>query len=470
MSNQLLEEILHPQSIAVVGASESGRGAGFITPLLELGYKGKIYPVNPGYSEVLGIKTYPSLRDIAGSVDYVISAVPASEVMNLLEDCSHKGVKAVHLFTARFGETGRPEAAELEQEVLKKAREKGIRLIGPNCMGVYCPGQGVAFGDGFPKESGPVGLAFQSSYAAQDFVLLASPRGIRFSKVIGYGNALDFNESDFLDYFTQDPETKIILMYVEGVKDGRRFFSLLRQAASTKPVIIIKGGRGQAGARAAASHTGSLAGSMKTWETMVTQTGAVPAQDFDDLIDLAVAFSYLPPITGNRVGVAGGAGGPSVFAADQCEEAGLDVVPLPEEIREDLKNKGNSIWDWIGNPVDMSIGGGAGAGEMLQIMAQNENFDLLIALIGEPHKHGVRRTLSADTFLERYQVKEIKLKPLIAVVSEKSLGINEYEDPDTKALCEIRTQLLANNVPFYPNIRRAARAVRKLIDYYQRRK
>ncbi len=194
MSNQSLEKMLHPQSIAIVGASASGgRGAGFVTPLLELGFKGKIYPVNPKHSEILGIKAYPGLRDIPGSVDYVISAIPATAVLNLLEDCAYKGVKVVHLFTAQFGETGRPEDAELEQEVLKKAREKGIRLLGPNCMGVYNPRQGIAFGDGFPKESGSVGLAFQSSYAAHDFVLLASPRGVRFSKVIGYGNALDLN-------------------------------------------------------------------------------------------------------------------------------------------------------------------------------------------------------------------------------------------------------------------------------------
>jgi len=415
------------------------------------------------------MKAYAGIKDIPGNIDYVISAIPAGAVLNLLEDCSTKGVKVVHLFTAQFGETGRPEEAELEQAVLNKAREKGIRLLGPNCMGVYNPKQGIAFGDGFPKESGSVGLAFQSSYAAHDFVLLASPRGVRFSKVIGYGNALDFNESDFLDYFTQDPETKIILMYVEGPRDGKRFFQSLRRAAAVKPVIIIKGGRGSAGARAAASHTGSLAGPLKTWEAMVTQAGAIPAMDFDELIDLAVTFQFLPAIKGNRVGVAGGAGGPSVLAADQCEEAGLDVVPLPDEIREEMKSNGIPIWDWISNPADMSIavGGAFTAGDMFQMMAVNDNFDLLIALVGEPHIHGVQRRMETEVFLKRFNLQVSKLKPLLVAMPDKSASVSAFSDANFELLCNVRTELINAGIPCYPSIGRAARSVRKLIDYYR---
>ena len=470
MSTHPLEEILHPQSIAVVGASDNpGKRSIFVSPLLEFGFKGKIYPVNPKYSEISGLKAYPSLREIPGSVDYVISAVPASEVLNMLADCSQKGVKCVHLFTARFSETGRQEAAELEQEILKQARKSGIRLIGPNCMGIYYPQQGVSWSDDFPKEPGVAGLAFQSSYAAQDFVHLASPRGIRFSKVIGYGNALDFNESDFLDYLAQDPETKIILMYVEGVKDGKRFFNSLRQAASTKPVIIVKGGRGKAGTRAAASHTASLAGSIRVWETVVTQAGAISAQDLDELIDLAVSFYLLPPIKGRRVGVYSGAGGPSVFAADQCEEAGLDVIPLPTEIREELKSKGIAVWDWIGNPIDGSIMGDVtfSTGDMLQIMARNQNFDLFLTSVSVP-RHSEQLETSVDAHLEPYKLINNTLKPLLAVVAERNQAINDYDN--WKLTCEVKTKLIAANIPFYPTLGRAARAARKLIDYYQKRK
>ena len=171
MSTHTLEEILHPQSIAVVGASGSGgRGAGFITPLLDFGFKGKIYPVNPKYSEVLGMKAYPTIKDIPDTVDFVISAVPAPQVLKVLEDCSQKGVKGIHLYTARFSETGRQDAIELEQEVLEKAKKWGIRIIGPNCMGVYYPQQGLSWSSDFPKEVGTVGLASQSGQAAMEII------------------------------------------------------------------------------------------------------------------------------------------------------------------------------------------------------------------------------------------------------------------------------------------------------------
>jgi acyl-CoA synthetase (NDP forming) len=474
MSTHPLEEILHPQSIAVVGASDnpSAAGYGFTKFLLEHEFKGKIYPVNPKYSEILGIKVYPSLRDIPGSVDYVISCIPASEVLNMLEGCSQKGVKAVHLFTARFSETGHREAAELEQEILKQARKWGIRIIGPNCRGVYYPRQGISFSYDFPKEPGSVGLVSQSGGASAIFVQLASERGVRFSKAISYGNALDLNECDYLDYFSQDPETKIILMYVEGVRDGKRFFNSLRQAASTKPVIIIKGGRGKAGVRATASHTASLAGSMEIWETAVTQAGAISAQIFDEMADLAVSFYFLPPILGLRVGIGGGGGGANVLAGDQCEEAGLDVIPLPAEIREELKSNNIPIWDWIGNPVDMSIMAGSGitGSNMLQMMARNQNFDLLIVNITEGAPSTKEELISRlRNEVESYiKVKEESSKPVLVVVEEKSLGVDDY-DIWVRELSATRTKLLAVNTPLYPSIGRAARAARKLIDYYQKR-
>ena len=474
MLTHTLEEILHPKSIAVVGASAtpSARGYGYTRHLLDYGYRGKIYPVNPKYPEILGIKVYPSIKEIPGPVDYVISTVPASAVLDMFEDCSQKEVKGIHLFTGRFGETGRQEGAELEQEVLKQAKKRGIRIIGPNCLGVYHPREGISYTYDLPKEPGLAGLAFQSGGGTTSFINRASLRGVRFSKAISYGNALDLNECDYLEYFAQDPETKIIVMYVEGVRDGKRFFNSLRQAASTKPVIIIKGGRGKAGARATASHTASLAGSTEVWEAAVTQAGAVSAQNFDEMADLAVSFYFLPPIKGPRVGIAGGGGGASVLAGDQYEEAGLDVIPLPAEIREELKSNNIPIWDWIGNPVDMSIMAGSGitGSNMLQMMARNQNFDLLIVNITEGAPSTKEEMISRlRVEVESYiKTKEEGSKPLLVVVEEKSLGADDY-DIWVQELSTTRTKLLAVNTPLYPSIGRAAGAVRKLIDYYQRR-
>ena len=477
MSTHPLEEILHPQSIAVVGASgDSGsrwRGD-FVTPLLELGFKGKIYPVNPKYPEIHGLKAYPSIRDIPGPVDYVISSVPARQVLTILEDCSYKRVKAAHLFTARFSETGRQEAAELEREVLKQARKGDIRLIGPNCMGVYYPRHGISWSEGLPKESGGAGLASQSGNVAGDIVQIASLRGVYFSKAISYGNALDLTESDFLDYLSQDQETKIIMMYIEGVKDGRRFFDTLRRTTRIKPVIITKGGRGESGTRAVTSHTASLAGSMKIWDTAIAQAGAIPAENFEEMIDLATAFNFLPPIRGRRVGVVGGGGGAGVLSADQCEEAGLDVIPLPTEIREELRRQGNSIWDWIGNPTDSSISGETAfsAGDMLQMMDRNQNFDILIGIMGEGTPAGkeailARRRGDVKSYVK---VKKKISKPLLVMVEEKSLGTKDYNNWRWRVMSEARAKLIASGIPTYPTMARTASTARKLVEYYQRRK
>ena len=465
-----LEEILNPQSIAVVGASgnPNARGFDFIQPLLKFGYKGKLYPVNPKYSEVLGLKAYPSIKEIPGFVDYVISCVPASAVLDLLADCSQKGVKAVHLYTARFSETGRRDAAELEQEILRQARKDGIRLIGPNCIGVYYPGKGLSFDHTFPRESGPVGVASQSGGAARNLVYLATMRGIRFSKVISYGNALDFNESDFLDYFSEDPETEIIVMYIEGVKDGRRFFQSLRNAASAKPVIIIKGGRGKSGARTIASHTASLASSMTTWETLVAQAGAVSAKSLEETIDTAVAFTFLPPISGRSVGIAGGGGGDSVLGADQCEEAGFDVIPLPEDMRAEIKRNGFPIWDWIGNPADMSITGDANFGvkDMIKMMGEHPAFDLLIVNLKLSHRKA-QQQISADEYLSYYGLTRKGLKPMISVVEERSMGIEEFDGWARGVTAAIKANMIALGIPFYPNMARAIGIARELVKYYK---
>ncbi|MBW2091157.1 MAG: CoA-binding protein, partial [Deltaproteobacteria bacterium] len=389
MSKHPLEEILHPRSIAVIGASGNKNVPGyqFTASLLIYGFKGKVYPVNPKYTEIAGLKAYPDIRDIPDTVDYVISCVPASQVLNLVKGCVRKEVKALHLFTARFSETGRKDAAELEREILREAQKGGVRIIGPNCMGLYYPDMGISFSDAMPQKSGSVGLVSQSGQLAEELGRYAAMRGVYFSKAISYGNALDLNECDFLDYLARDPETRVILMYVEGVRDGKRFFSSLCNAASTKPVIILKGGRGQSGTRAAASHTASLAGSQKVLDALVVQAGAVSARNFEEMIDLAAAFNFLPPVSGFNVGVAGGGGGASVLAADQCEESGLEVIPLPQEIRDELKSKGSGIWDWIGNPADMSIRDNRdfGPGNILELMAANDNFHLLIAIMSDPH-------------------------------------------------------------------------------------
>jgi len=265
-------------------------------------------------------------------------------------------------------------------------------------------------------------------------------------------------------------------VYVEGPRDGRRFFEVLRRAARTKPVIVIKGGRSRAGTRAVASHTASLAGSRETWEAMVRQAGAVSAANLDEMADLAVAFLFLPEVRGLRVGVAGGGGGPSVLSADECEEAGLEVVALPREIRQELKERGVDIWDWLGNPVDVSIIGGFGVNdiEMLKLMAGHESFDLLIGLVNE----GVMFTLSQREGAEMRlkmavdgyrHLKEATTKPLLAVLGDDTCLAEDYAGWQAQVMSQTRSRLIESGIAFFPTIGRAARAARKVYEYYRTR-
>jgi len=474
-----LETAFHPRSIAVVGASGnlSSMGHRFVLHLVNYGYRGRIYPVTPHWSEVLGFKAYAALKDIPGPVDYVICCLPASKVPALLTECPQKGVKVVHLFTARFSETGREDAAKLEIELLRQAREVDIRLLGPNCIGIYYPKEGISFGYDFPTEPGKVGMVLQSGGAATEFVHYASLRGIRFSKVISYGNALDLNEADFLEYLCQDHETEIIASYIEGIKDGRRFLSALSRAALSKPVIILKAGRGSAGARAAASHTAALAGSLRTWETAIRQAGAIQARTLEEMMDLVVSFYFLPPILGTRVGIAGGGGGTSVLSADQWEEAGFSVVPLPPQIEEEIKKTLPELWwGWIGNPVDVSIFPAElfatnPGGNILGMMAQSPHFDLLIAniTVGGPFSPTEFAAIVKREVEDIIDIKRKGTKPLAVVLNGGTLDIKDFDDLRWRCLAEQKANLIAAKIPVYSSAGQAANALIRLVNYYQRK-
>lgn len=463
-----LEKILHPRSIAIVGASPRGRGGRFLSPLQELGYKGNIYPVNPKYPEIMGLKAYARVTDISGPVDYVISSVPSTQALGLIKDCAAKGVKCVHLYTARFGETGRQDAVDLEQEILAAARKGGVRIIGPNCLGLYYPAEGIAFNTGMPRESGTVGVASQSGGALMDIVGSSAQRGLRFSKAISYGNALDFNECDYLEYLTGDPQTKLILMYIEGVRDGKRFVDTLKKATAVKPVIILKGGRGSAGTRATASHTASMAGSREMWQAVVDQTGIATALDFEELVDIAVALNYLPPETGRKIGVIGGSGGTSVLAADICEEAGLNVIPIPQDIRDTLKKEGSAIWDWISNPVDFSIAMGdrSNVFGIAALMGKHPEFQLLMSFMPGPWHPG-KGPFDVDRHMQ-LSPHHITDKPIVIVFGNRPRGKGRKEDELDSLSAQIQQRLIEAKLPTYPSVTRAANAVGKMISCYEK--
>ncbi len=381
-----LDYIFHPRSVAIAGlkprdvATKPGAGGmslNFLYALQYMPFRGPIYVINPGYQEVEGVKCYPSVTQIDGPVDHVISCVPAQFVSQLVDDCIAKGVRSLHFFTAGFKETGDREKAALESQLVAKAKEAGMRIIGPNCMGIYCPSSGLAFFPNFPRESGPVAFISQSGSHASDVVYHSSPRGVFFSKVVSYGNASDLDEAELLDYLAEDPETAIIATYIEGVKDGRRFFQALKKAAAAKPVIVHKGGRTEGGNRGAFSHTGSLAGSAQTFEAACRQAGAITVKSVAEMADLLVAFRFMKAPSGRGVAIVGGGGGPSVSAADEVNEADLLVPELPEAAQDEMRKYTPPAGTSLRNPVD-GAPPGSGERDTFQIVATAENIDLLL--------------------------------------------------------------------------------------------
>jgi len=356
-----LDFIFNPRSVAIVGVSAnteaiSPKGAGtYVETFLNSGFAGPIYPINHKGGDIRGLKVYLNVKDVPGLLDYVVCCIPARSVPQLIKDCAAKGVKVVQFFTSGFSESLTDEGRELQSEIVGLAREGGVRLIGPNCMGVYCPRTGVSFAPDFPRESGKVGYVCQSGGNAHFGVRYAVQRGVRFSKVVAYGNACDVDESDLLEYLITDPETEIIAVYVEGVKDGNRFVKALNQAAAAKPVIVFKGGRTEAGARAAASHTGALAGATRVWDGLLRQSGVVTVNSVEEMVDLLVTFLYLPVPKGRRLGTFGISGGATVVASDVYNSAGFVLPHLPLEVQQKLRglveNEAGLSFD---NPVDIS--------------------------------------------------------------------------------------------------------------------
>lgn len=342
MSAPDLKYLFQPRSVAIVGASkdEMKSGGMFISSLLKDGYRGTIYPVNPRESEVMSLKCYPGIAEVPGEIDLAVVAIPARNTPQAIAECARKGVKFAIVHAAGFGELGN-EGKKLEQEMVEIARNGGVRIIGPNCMGLFSPAakiNTISAHTRMPMEPGGVAFVGQSGWACENMVLLGTERGLRFKGVVSIGNQSDLTIEDFLEFFGADPETKVICFYIEGLKQPGRFFKLAEKISPQKPIIVWKGGSSEAGARAALSHTGSLAGSYAIFEAASQQKGVVLARGLEELLDLAAAFSapYLPG--GREVGLLIEAGGGAVASSDACTAAGLKVSPLPDAIQRKLRD------------------------------------------------------------------------------------------------------------------------------------
>ena len=467
MNYSKLDPLFHPTSMAVVGASSDFLGSFQMNIFLEYGFQGEVHPVNIVGSEVLGHRVYRSVKDIPGPVDYAFVQVPARAAVQVVRDCAAKGVKLVTLFTAGFGESENEWGKGLEDELVNLSLQGGVRLLGPNCMGVYCPGAHLSWALDFPQKSGPVGAFCQSGGNANQLVRAGAYQGICFSKVISYGNALDINEIDLMEYFAGDPETKIVIAYIEGVKDGQRFLDALKRVAQAKPVIVLKGGQTEAGAVATLSHTGSIAGSREVWSTLIRQTGAIQAYSIEECVDIALALLFMKLPRSRKAAVIGYGGGAAVQTADECANAGLLLPPIPDEIRSQLKKFIPVAGNIFKNPVDMGgvISNATKCGDAIKIVAGWAGVDLLVLHIGiETSAYDL---VKGNVFLP---LGESFIGAAHEIDKPAVLAVHAFYSPASyQGYVTLQQMCHETRLPCYPSIQRAAIAVDKLIRYHQSR-
>ena len=465
-----LEFLFHPSSIAVAGVSQHNSTAEmFLDPLIEFGYKGKIYPIHPKANEVSGLKAYPSIMDVPGPVDHVTSAIRAALTPQIVRECAAKGAKLAQIFTAGFSESGEEEGIRLENEITEIARRGNVRVLGPNCMGIYCPSSRISYDSSFSMESGCVGFLSQSGGNSMNLVHLAMARGVHFSKVVSFGNACDLNESDFMDYFAHDPQTKIIIGYIEGTRDGRRFVQALREAAEFKPVIMFKGGVTKAGTRAVASHTGSLAGTNAVWSSLFRQLGVMQVDDTEEMVDLLLPFQNWQPLRGRRGALISFGGGYSVSLTDGCAREGLIVPVLPDEMKKRLRqilpkevDPGTSVH----NPVDLSVSGWEPDifSRTLETMDGYERVDFILLCFGLHigALHGPVRQMVNRGVDALVKTKKKLSKPVAMVILE------DHVPEVTKLRFDIQERFRQADIPVFPSFDRAARAISTFIQYHER--
>ncbi|MEM2145997.1 MAG: acetate--CoA ligase family protein, partial [Candidatus Jordarchaeaceae archaeon] len=446
-----LDSIFKPSSVAVIGASRHAGKVGYdvFKNLISSNFQGKIYPVNPLADEILGYKAYKSIRDIPDNIDLAVVTVPAELVPQVAEECGQKKVKGMVIITAGFKETGF-KGAELEKEIIEKARTYNFRVLGPNCLGfidTFTP-INASFTSKFPLR-GNIGFASQSGAILSGILDWSLEEGIGFSKFISLGNKSDLDESDTIEALAEDPNTKVILLYLEGVENGSRFFEIAKKISRIKPIVVIKSGVSSAGARAASSHTGALAGSDKAYSTAFKQIGILRAKNIEDLFGYGITFSLqnIPKI--NSVAIITNAGGPSIIATDMCEAEGLPLAGFEAETIERLRAnlpKAASIY----NPVD--ILGDAQEDRYkfaLRTVLSDSNVGCVLVILTPQAMTKPNET--ADAIIEAS--KEYKNKPIVA----SFMG--------GESVREASKNLLSHGIPCFGFPERAVKSLAGLVKF-----
>ncbi|RLC59964.1 MAG: hypothetical protein DRI01_10775, partial [Chloroflexi bacterium] len=456
-----LQRAFSPRCVAIVGDK---REYNFMWFRNFSTFAGKLYSVQIDPKAIegiksLGVENYTSLLDIPEPVDLVVVSVPRAAAPDILEDCIRKEVAAAEFFTSGFAETDTEEGIRLQNLLTERAKEANFHLIGPNCMGIYNPETGVRQSrfqhTGF---SGSVGFISQSGTIAITFSVEGYFQGVAINKSVSFGNGIVLESTDFLDYFGHDADIKAIGMYLEGVRDGRRFFSTLRRVAARKPVVIWKGGRTEAGGRAIASHTASLASPRATWDAVAKQCGVVNVTSLKELIDTLKGLLYLSPVCGNRVAVVGGSGGESVAIADAFVEAGLEVPTLTRESYEELDSFFNLVGASYRNPIDPGTNWQK-LPRLLEIMERDANIDnIAIVFVWSAMRMFSREQL--DGFMNSViDLRRKTTKPVLAMIPTYSV-LDQAQQAR-----EMAQKLQDGGVPTFDTAEQAAQTLKNTLNY-----
>jgi len=453
-----LEKFFNPDSVAIVGASQTEGKVGYevLANMLAAGYKGKIFPVNNKAKVIQGLKCYGDLESIGETPDLVVIIIPAKVVPSVMRQCAKIGVKAAIIITAGFKEVGK-EGQELEQQVIQIARQSGIRVIGPNCLGVIVTANklNASFGGDLPRK-GAIGYLSQSGALLAAILDMANARGIGFSKLISIGNKADVNELDLIRALGADPDTRVIAGYLESISDGSAFVDQAEKISGGKPILLMKSGGTEAGAKAASSHTGSLAGSETAYEAVFERAGIIRCFSIESQFDFAQAFASQPLPAGARVAVITNAGGPGIMAADAIERQGLEFAKLTNETIQKLAS-GLPPAANLYNPVDVLGDALADRYEFaLNVVLADPNVDIAVVILTPQAMTEAAKTAEVVAKISARESTGCLTAPRKTILAS-FLGANRIFDA-VKILQE-------NGIPQYGSPENAVLTARLMVDY-----
>ena len=446
----MLDQLFNPKSVAVIGAShEPGKlGYKILQNVVDGKFKGKIFPINPKGGEVLGLKCYPDVPSLPEAPELAVIVIPAKYVAESVRQCGEKGTKGLIVISAAFKEAGE-EGKKREEELVAVTKKYGMRLIGPNCLGIMdtATNLNASFAFEMPLK-GKMAFISQSGALGTAVLDWAMQEGVGFSKFISVGNMADVSECDLIEACGEDPDTKVILLYSEGIKDGRKFIEVARRVTKKKPIILVKSGVTSSGLKAVSSHTGSLAGSDRAFEAAFKQCGVLRASSVQELFDYALAFCYQPVIQGDRVAIVTNAGGPSVMAVDAIEKAGLKLAEISEATKKELQsflppaanthNPVDALGDVLAKPY----------GRAMEIVIKDESVDGVVAILTPQVV-----TQPLESAQEVVRIAGAYRKPVVACF----MG--------GKMMAPGSDHLVEKDIPNYPFPERAVTALRGLAAY-----